>query len=391
MNKWNNLSVDYLRRYFWFLFLIIILLFGLMKCHGSTPSKSKTKPPQAVVLATARTVDVPVYLTALGSIIPTYTVTVKTQVSGRLLRVLYKEGQQVKAGDLLAQVDPRPYQAQLLQYQGQFARDNALLSNAKVDLERYKKLYKEDSIAKQVLDTQAWLVKQYEGTVKLDQGQIDGAEVNLTYCHIISPISGRVGLRLVDEGNLVQTSDPNGLVVINTLTPINALFSIPEDSVPQVIEQMNRGKTLWAYAYDRNQDKLLATGRLLTLDNQIDPSTGTLKLKAQFPNQDNKLFPNQFVNIKLLINTLAHSIVIPTAAIQNGTKGAFVFVFNKKNTTVHIQNIIVGVAFGENTQISSGLSPGEQVVTEGVDKLTDGVTVTVANRGLSLQKGHSQE
>jgi multidrug efflux system membrane fusion protein len=361
---------------FWIIILILVILIGLVKCRSNDVSNKKQGMNQAVpvVTAIAQSRDVPVYFSALGSVIPTYTVTVKTQINGRLLKVFFKEGQNVKAGDLLAQIDPQFYQAQVTQFEGQLARDKALLVNAQIDLKRYQTLWRQDSVAKQTLDTQTALVKQYEGTVKLDQGLLDSARVNFAYCRIVSPIDGWVGLRLVDEGNLVQTSDVNGLVVINTVNPITVVFSIPEDQIPKVQKQIKAGKTLTVQAYDRSQKQLLATGSLLTIDNQIDPTTGTIKLKAQFQNDDHRLFPNQFVNVLLLADTLYNTIVVPTAAIQHGAQGTFVYRLNTNNT-VSVKAVVVGVTQGDMTTISSGVLVRQIVVVEGADKLTNGSAV----------------
>ena len=260
---------------------------------------------------------------------------------------------------------------------GQLARDKALLANAKLDLNRYQKLFRQDSVAKQTLDTQISLVKQYEGTVKSDQGLVETARVDLIYCRITSPIAGRVGLRLVDPGNFVQTTDPSGLVVINTINPITVVFSLPEDSLQQIMKPMNGDTKLKVEAYDRWQNKLLATGTLLAIDNQIDLTTGTVKLKAQFQNDDNSLFPNQFVNIRLLVNTLHDATVVPTAAIQHGVNGSFAYVANK-DLTVKMTPLSVRAAVDDDTVVTTGVSPGETVVIEGTDKLTDGAIVTVS-------------
>lgn len=353
---------------------VIIAAILLMLYLVANPSKhQRTKPAQSVVLAVAKSSNVPVYLSALGSVTPTHTVTVKTQVNGQLLRVLFQEGQMVKAGDLLAEIDPQPFQAAFTQSEGQLERDRATLVNARLDLKRYQTLWKQNSVSKQTLDTQTALVKQLEGTVKLDEGLVASARVNLAYCRITSPINGRVGLRLVDPGNFVQTSD-TGLVVITTLNPITVLFTLPEDSIPAVMKSLNSGKKLVTQAYDREQKHLLATGTLLTIDNQIDPTTGTVKLRAQFPNNHNQLFPNQFVNVQLLVDILQKATLIPTAAIQQGVNGPFVYVTNN-NETVNIKPVIVGVTEGDNTTITSGVMPGQSVVVEGADKLTDGATI----------------
>lgn len=363
---------------FW-LVLIAIVLFViiLFRLHTASRRKHRTIPPVPVVVATVKTSDMPVYIPALGSVTPTYTVTVRTQVNGQLLRVLYTEGQMVKVGDLLAEIDPRPFQAQLIQFQGQLVRDQALLANSQLDLKRFQAAFPYNAISKQQLDTQIALVKQNKGNVQVDLGQIAAVKVNLIYCEITSPINGRVGLRLVDPGNFVQTSDANGLLVINTLNPITVVFTIPEDNIPEVMQQLVAGKVLSAKAFDREQNRLLAVGKLLTIDNQIDQTTGTVKLKADFQNDNYNLFPNQFVNIMLLVKTIPNAIIIPTAAVQNGSQGPFVYLLNN-DQTVSIQAIKVGINYGNYTQVVSGLSSGQIVVTEGTDKLTDGAAVTVS-------------
>ncbi|TAK78206.1 MAG: efflux RND transporter periplasmic adaptor subunit [Gammaproteobacteria bacterium] len=359
---------------FWLVILIIAVTLGLGRQLIVFKKNHQSAPPTAVVVAKARTRDVPVYLSALGSVTPTRTITVRTQINGQLIRVLFHEGQMVKAGDVLAEIDPRPYEAQLLQYEGQLLRDQALLDNALVDLKRYKTLWRQDSVSQQTYATQQSLVKQYQGTVKTDQGLIEAVKVNLIYCRITSPTDGRIGLRLVDPGNVVQVSDTNGIAVVTTLNPITVLFSIPEDNIPEVMEQINAGKILRVEAFDRQQNEQLAVGRLVTLDNQIDPTTGTVKLRAIFDNAQNRLFPSQFVNIQLLVNTLPQATVVPTAAVQNSTKGAFVYVLNK-DSTVSTKPITVGVTVGDDTVITSGVSPGQSVVVMGGDNLVDGAAV----------------
>lgn len=352
--------------------LLAVIIYRIRSTSGGEPASQAKR----VIVAAARVEDVPVYLSGLGAVTPTYSVTVRTQINGQLLRVLFKEGQLVKTGDLLVEIDPRPYLAQLTQYQGQLARDQALLANAKIDLKRYQILWKEDSVAEQTMATQAALVEQYLGVVKLDQGLIESTMLNLTYCKITSPINGRVGLRLVDPGNYVQTSNVNGLAIINTLDPITVIFTLPEDNISEVTNQLRAGKTLTALAYDRAQTKLLATGTLLTIDNQIDPTTGTIKLRATFNNKDNRLFANQFVNIRLLVTTLQHAVVVPTAAIQYSLKGPFVYQL-EANGTVSVKPIVAGKVTGQDSVITSGLLPGQAVVTGGADKLFDGARVTV--------------
>jgi len=364
----------YHQRLLWLIAIVAGIILFLLYRHFSVPPAKTRTPSVPVVLATAQKADVPVYLSGLGSVTPTYSVTVKTQVDGQLLQVLFREGQMVKADDLIAKIDPRPFQAQVLQFEGQLMRDLAQLANAQIDLKRYQTLYPQKSISQQTLATQEALVQQLQGTVKLDQGQLAGARVNLAYCSIRSPINGRVGLRLVDPGNFVQTSDTAGIAIINMLQPITAIFTIPEDNIPHVIKQMNAGHTLIAKAYNRAQNQLLATGELLTIDNQIDPTTGTVKLKAQFANQENQLFPDQFVNIQLLVDTLKQAIIVPTAAIQYGTNGQFVYLYHQNNT-VKVLPVTVGITWRDDTVVNKGIHVGQQVVVEGADKLVDGAKV----------------
>ena len=313
---------------------------------------------------------------------PLKTVTVRSRVDGELVRVAFKEGQVVKAGDVLAEVDPRPYQAQLAQAEGQMARDQALLANARIDVERYRGLYAQDSIAKQQVDTQEALVRQYEGTVKFDQGQIDNARLQLVYSTITAPIGGRLGLRLVDPGNIVRSSDANGLVVITQLQPITAVFTIPQDSLPEVLKRMRSGVSLPVDAYDREQKTRLASGTLLTVDNQIDPTTGTIKLKAQFPNEDGALFPNQFINVRLQLDTLRGATLIPSSAVQRSAQGTYVYVL-KDDRTVSLRQVKTGAVDGESVAIESGVSPGDTVVVEGSDRLRDGAKAEVPDSAAS--------
>lgn len=368
---------------FWLIILVLIALLILYVMRQQHAHKQSAVKPIPVQTALAKTKDVPVYLPALGQVTPTYNVTVRTQVNGRLLRVDFTEGQLVKAGQLIAQIDPRPFLAQLEQFQGQLERDQAQLHNARLDLARYQTLAPIGAVSKQVYTSQIWLVKQLEGTVKADQGQVDAVKVNLIYTNITSPINGRIGLRLVDPGNFVQTTDTTGLAVINTIQPITVVFSLPEDNVPQVLQQINAGKQLQVEAYDRQQNKLLAVGTLLTIDNQIDTTTGTVKLKANFANQNYALFPNQFVNVQLLVTKLQHVVVVPTAAVQHGPQGTFVFLVNA-NDTVSIKPVIAGITVGDDTVINSGVTLGNTVVIDGIDKLTEGSPVAPLLSKLTL-------
>ncbi|PMS37833.1 multidrug efflux system membrane fusion protein [Trinickia symbiotica] len=332
--------------------------------------------PQPVQVATAKAGEMPIVLTALGTVTPLATVTVKTQLAGYLQAVEFREGQMVKQGDVLAQIDPRPYQNSLANAQGALAKDMALLQEARIDLKRYQTLLAQDSIASQQVDTQASLVKQYEGQVKSDQANIDTYKLDLTYARITAPVSGRVGLRQVDPGNYVTPSDANGIVVITQLQPISVIFTTSEDNLPQIVKQMRGGVKLSTTAYDRNNTAPLETGYLDTFDNQIDTSTGTIKLRAMFPNKDLLLFPNQFVNARLLVDTLHDAVIVPTSAVLNGASGQFVYVV-KPDDTVTVRPVKVGPVDGERTSIASGLAVGERVVTDGSDRLREGAKITI--------------
>jgi multidrug efflux system membrane fusion protein len=336
-------------------------------------------PPRAtpVVAVPASTADVDVYLGALGTVTPLRTVTVRSRVEGQLLKVLFEEGQVVREGQLLAEIDPRPFQVQLLQAEGQMARDRALLENAQLDLDRYRTLFEQDSIAKQQVDTQAALVRQYEGAVKVDQSQIDSARLQLTYARITAPISGRAGLRLVDPGNIVRAGDANGIVVITQLAPTAVVFTVPQDSLPAVMKRMQSGDRPPVEAWDRELKTRLANGTLASVDNLVDPATGTVKLKAQFANDENALFPNQFVNVRMKLDTVRDATVIPAAAIQRGSQGMFVYVV-QPDQTVKLRPVKLGPVDGQRQAIAEGLAPGDLVVSDGMDRLRDGAQVEVA-------------
>ena len=327
----------------------------------------------------------PVYLEALGSVLPTQTITVRTQVSGQLTRVLFMEGQDVKKNQHIAQIDERPYVAALKQAEGQLMRDEALLANAKVDLMRYEELYPQSAISKQTLDTQVWLVKQYEGAVKGDQGVVEQAKVNLSYCKISSPMNGRVGLRLVDQGNIVTPTDAPGLAVINTINPISVTFTLAEDAIPQVLAKSKNNQPLTVLAFDRTNKTQLATGTLLAMDNQIDPGTGTVKLKAVFMNDAGHLYPNQFVNMKIQVDTLTAATLVPTRAIQQGAKGPYVYGVEADNTVKPL-SVKPHVTHGEDTVITSGITPETKVVVQGIEKLRTGIKITPVTTGKADEK-----
>jgi membrane fusion protein, multidrug efflux system len=333
-------------------------------------------PAVPVVAVPAREGDFPVYLTGLGSVTAFNTVTVKSRVDGQLVKIVFQEGQFVHEGDVLAEIDPRPFEVQMTQAEGALARDRAQLKDAQLTLVRYRDLFAQGVISRQELDDQVAKADQAEGAVKADQGLLDNAKLQLTYSHVLAPISGRAGLRLVDVGNVVHATDANGIVVITQLQPIAVLFSIPEDSLPPVVRKLHAGEHLDVEAYDRAGQQRIATGSLATVDNQIDQSTGTTRLKAIFDNRDDALFPKQFVNVRLLIDVKADATIVPAVAIQRGPQGTFVYVV-KPDQTVEVRQVGVGPTTGADVAVETGLAANEVVVVDGVDKLRAGVSVQV--------------
>ncbi len=383
------------RRWLWVAIVVVVLGGAYLLWHRRADTASESRSGARgnargamaipVVAAKAQQGDIDVELAGLGSVTPIYTVTVKTRVDGELMKVLYKEGQSVRRGDLLAQLDPRPFEVQLTQAEGQLAKDQSTLDNARVDLARYQTLVPHNAIPEQTLATQKALVQQLEGAVKVDQGQIAAAKLNIAYCQIAAPIGGRIGLRLVDPGNIVHAADQNGLLVITQVQPISVIFTVAEDQVPAVLRRMQAGQRLAVAAYDRDNKTKLAEGSLTTLDNQIDPTTGTLKLRATFDNHDNALFPNQFVNVRLLVERKHGVTKVPTAAIQRNSTNTYVYLV-KPDSTATVRNVTVGTTEGDQSEITSGLSPGDVVVMTGVDKLQEGSKVTVHLAGEKPQR-----
>lgn len=389
----------------WVIWLIVILVIaagvatwfyshksGSTTTAAGTGKHGRRGGEQArIVTAVATRADIPIYVRGLGTVTPLNTVTVQSRVNGQLMKVLYTEGQMVKEGDLLLQIDSRPFQAVLDQDKATQEHDEALLENAKIDLARYQTLWQQNSIPQQTLATQESLVKQDQGTVDSDKAAVEAAQLNVTYCNITAPISGRVGLRLVDVGNYIQATGTSGLVVITQIQPITVIAPIAEDDIDSITGPMKAGQTLEVDAYPRVgfvQNGVdvpkLATGTLMTIDNQIDPTTGTVKLRASFPNADNALFPNQFVNVRVLVNTKKNVVTVPSAAVQSGTSNnTFVYILDTENNTVKLQNVTVGQKTfdGLTTEITKGVNAGDTVVTDGVDKLSNGAKVVVAKPG----------
>jgi multidrug efflux system membrane fusion protein len=340
--------------------------------------------PAPVAVAKAKSQDFNVYLNALGTVTPRASVVVRSRVDGQLAKVLFKEGDTVKAGQLLAEIDPRTFEVQVSQAQGQLAKDRALLANAKVDLDRYKTLLAQDSIASQQVDTQASLVRQYEASIASDQAAVDSAKLQLSFTRITAPIAGRLGLRQVDVGNMIHASDTNGLVLLTQVQPIDVVFALPETNLPAVERRRKAGDTAMPVdALSRDQSRKLASGTLLTIDNTIDTTTGTVKLKAAFDNADGSLFPNQFVNVRMLVDTLHDATVVPSSAIQRGTQGNFVYVVGADNV-VRLSVVKLGPADGETTVIDKGVAPGDVVVVDGVDRLREGQAVETVTRDTTV-------
>ena len=365
----------------WLIGALILLVVGYFwharrQAAEATAAAKVAQPMVPVSAVRAQRGDLNLYLTAIGAVTPFNTTTIKSRVDGAIVKIPFTEGQNVKEGDLLIQIDPRPYQVQLTQAEGQFAKDEAAYEDGKITFERDQLLYSQGVLSRQQLDDQQSVMNQAKGAVESDRGTIDSAKLNITYSRITAPITGRIGLRLVDLGNIVHATDTTGLAVITQLQPIAVIFAIPEDDLPKVVKRMQSGEPLPVEAWDRDFKKKLSTGTLLTFDNQIDQTTGTVKLKASFDNPDYALFPSQFVNAQLLINTVKNTVLVPTAAVQKSPQGNFVYVVNADNTVTQ-RGITVGATQGDLSSIKTGLTQGETVVTDGVDKLQPGVKVTV--------------
>jgi membrane fusion protein, multidrug efflux system len=360
--------------------ILALLVAGVVwwsrQASAPQPGGGRNAGPMSIVPEVVGKGDIGINLNALGTVTSLATVTIRTQISGYLMKIDFKEGDDVKKGDLLAQIDPRPYEAALAQANGNLARDEALLKGAQVDLARYQGLAAQNAVPRQTLDTQIALVAQDQGTVEADRASVKAAQVNLQYCRIVSPLDGRVGLRQVDQGNYVTPGDTNGLVVITQLQPISVLFTLPEDNIQTVLKRMQGGAVLPAAAYDRGGATKISDGTLQTFDSQIDPTTGTIKARAQFVNDTKALYPNQFVNVRLLVDTHKDVTTISTAGIQRGVPGTFVYLVNADNT-VSVRPVQLGVTEGERVEVSSGLVPGDRIVIDGADKLRDGAKINV--------------
>ncbi len=381
-------------KWVWFLVIVIIAIAGAVYISrpgtnnkentasaekgGKRGSGANAARPIPVVTAIAAPGDINVYLSGLGTVTPLATVTVKTRVDGEIMAIHFKEGQMVKKGDVLAEIDPRPFQAALTQAEGQLMRDKALLTDAKLDLGRYQTLLTQDAIASQQVDTQRALVHQYEGTVKIDEGSLATARLNLLYSKVTAPVAGRVGLRQVDVGNVIHASDATGFVIITQLQPMSVLFSLPEDAIPALKKSMKPGDKIIVNAFDRAFKEKITTGTLETFDNQIDPTTGMVKLRASYANDDFSLFPSQFVNAQVLLETKHNVVTIPSAAVQQSKAGPFTFIVGGDHTVTQ-RNIVVGTVQGNKSEIISGLVSGDVIVVDGADKLRDGTKVDISS------------
>jgi multidrug efflux system membrane fusion protein len=369
------------RRWLWISVLALLVIAGIVwrsRQEGATPPApgGRNAAPMSIVPEVVGKGDIGITINALGTVASLATVTIRSQISGYLMKIDFKEGDDVKKGDLLAEIDPRPYEATLAQANGNLARDQALLKGAQVDLTRYQGLAAQNAVPRQTLDTQVALVAQDQGTVEADRATVKSAEVNLQYTRILSPLDGRVGLRQVDQGNYVTPGDSSGLVVITQLQPISVLFTVPEDNLQAISKRLQAGAALPATAYDRSGANKIADGTLQTFDSQIDPTTGTIKLRAQFPNESKALYPNQFVNIRLLLDTHKDVTTMPTAGVQRGVPGTFVYLVNADNT-VSVRKVVLGVTDGDRVEVTSGLNPGDRIVIDGADKLRDGAKINV--------------
>ncbi len=374
--------------------IIALLVIGVWRLWPLAPQQQPRRPSADVMPAvTVRTGPVtqgnmPVYLNALGTVTSLATTTIKTQIVGKITEIAFKEGEYVKVGEFIIQIDPSPYQTALNQAEGQLARDQAQLEASKVDLTRYEGLMKQDSIARQQVDTQRALVRQNEGTVRADQAAVAMAKINLDYCRIVSPINGRVGLRLIDIGNYVQPSDSGGLVAITQTKPISVLFSLAQDTIPQFMPKLRSGEKLTVEVYSRDGTQKLATGQLETADNQIDTTTGTVKLRAMFANENEELFPNQFVTVKLIVDTLRDTTLAPSAAVRLGAPGSYVYVA-KPDDTVTVRPVQVGPGNDMQVSIQDGLTPGEQVVIDGADRLREGASIRITGENGDAKTGEA--
>jgi multidrug efflux system membrane fusion protein len=380
------------RRWMWWAAAVIALVLLYLLFHASKPSApankgAKQQAGASITVGQTTTGDMKIYVTALGTVTPTYTVTLYSQITGQINAVHYREGQMVNKGDALVDIDPRPYQSMLTQAEGTLERDQGLLAEARMDLQRYQTAAAKNAIPRQQLEDQEKLVQQDEGTVKADQGTVDYDTVQLSYCHIVSPITGRVGLRLVDPGNTIFSGSSSTLAVITQLQPITVVFNVSEDDLPQVQSQLRGGRALEVDAYDRANEKLIEAGKLTSLDNEVDTSTGTVKFRAEFPNKNLSLFPNQFVNARLLVNTLRKITLVPTAAVQHNGSNAFVYVVDPSDK-VTVQQITALNSNDEQTAVE-GLNPGVTVATSGFDRLENGVQVTV--RGQRNQQNNTAQ